>query len=372
MSPTLKITLRVLLVIVSGCCLILAYLVYPANPGKSSLLKFESFIVLPQGSALNILDYLSVSNDALFVAGLSQGSVFKIALDADGKRLGSTVSELQGSPEVHGVALVSSKNLAFITRSGKNTVDVVDPRNLQLLQSIPVADDPDAILYDQPTNLIYVANGDAGLATLIDPDKKATVASIVLPGRPEFPAVDSQTGLLYQNLVDTDTVAAIDLTSRSLVGEWPLAPCNKPTGMAIDSENRRLFTVCAGNAKLVVFGLEKHQVIASLEIGGRPDSIAFDATLHRIYAACTAGSLTVIRQIDSDKYEVVERVRTHFGAHTLAVDPVGHTVYLGYASLFTPPRVAVFSAAPIHKRVGETDRWSESALGRLHDHVSFP
>jgi len=210
----LKKGLRILLVIISGSCLILAYLVYPAKPGKSSLLKFESFIVLPQGSALNILDYLIVSNDALFVAGLSQGSVFKIAWDADGTRLGATVSELQGSPEVHGVALLPSKNLAFITRSGKNTVDVVDSRNLQLLQSIPVADDPDAILYDQPSNLIYVANGDAGLATLIDPDKKATVASILLPGRPEFPAVDSPTGVLYQNLVDTDTIAAIDLTSR--------------------------------------------------------------------------------------------------------------------------------------------------------------
>lgn len=178
----------------------LAYLVYPAKPGKSRLLKFESFIVLPQGSALNILDYLSVSNHALFVTGLSQGSVFKIALNVDGKRLGNTVSELQGSPEVHGAALVPSKNLAFVTRSGKNTVDVVDQRNLQLLESIPVGDDPDAILYDQPTNLIYVANGDARLATLIDPDKKATVASIWLPGRPEFAAVDSQTGLLYQNL----------------------------------------------------------------------------------------------------------------------------------------------------------------------------
>ena len=65
MSPSLKITRRVLLVIVSGSCLILAYLVYPATPGRSSLLKFERFIVLPPGSALNILDYLSVSNDAL-------------------------------------------------------------------------------------------------------------------------------------------------------------------------------------------------------------------------------------------------------------------------------------------------------------------
>jgi hypothetical protein len=173
-NSKLKIAARVLLVLISGICLILVYLVYPANPGKSKLLKFESFIVLPKGRALNILDYLSVSDDALVVAGLSQGSVFKIALGADGTRVENTVSELQGSPEVHGVALVPSKNLAFITRSGINTVDVVDQRNLQLLQSIPVADDPDAILYDRQTNLIYVANGDAGLATLIDPDKKAT------------------------------------------------------------------------------------------------------------------------------------------------------------------------------------------------------
>jgi len=360
-NSKLKIAASVLLVLISGICLILVYLVYPANPGKSKVLKFESFIVLPQGSTLNILDYLSVSDDALFVAGLSQGSVFKIALNADRTRVKNTVSELQGSPEVHGVALVPSKNLAFITRGGINSVDVIDPRNLQLIQSIPVADDPDAILYDQRTNLIYVANGDARLATLIDPDKRATVASIVLSGKPEFAAVDSETGILYQNLEDTNTVVAIDLTSRSAVGEWPLAPCDTPSGMAIDSENHRLFTVCAGNAKLVVFDLQKHQVIASLEIGRRPDSVAFDATLHRIYAACAAGNLTVIRQVDADKYQVVERIRTHFGAHTLAVDPVGHTVYVGYASLFAPPRVAVFSA-PIIKQVREPDRSSESVL----------
>jgi DNA-binding beta-propeller fold protein YncE len=131
--------------------------------------------------------------------------------------------------------------------------------------------------------------------------------------------------------------------------------------MSIDSENRRLFTVCAGNAKLVVFDLEKHQVIASLEIGGRPDSVAFDAAFHRIYAACAAGNLTVIRQIAADEYEVVERIQTHFGAHTLAVDPVAHSVYVGYASLFTPPRIAVFSAVPINERVGAPER-SESAL----------
>jgi hypothetical protein len=87
-------------------------------------LKFESFILLPQRSSLNVLDYLSMSNDALFVAGLSKGSVFKIALNSNRKHLGTTVFELEGSPEVHGIALIASKNLAFITRCGKNTVDL--------------------------------------------------------------------------------------------------------------------------------------------------------------------------------------------------------------------------------------------------------
>jgi hypothetical protein len=70
-SATLKIAAKVLLVLISYASLRVVYLVYPANPGKSTQLKFENFIVLPQGSALNVLDYLSVSNDALFVAGIN-------------------------------------------------------------------------------------------------------------------------------------------------------------------------------------------------------------------------------------------------------------------------------------------------------------
>jgi hypothetical protein len=55
--------------------------------------------------------------------------------------------------------------------------------------------------------------------------------------------------------------------------------------MAIDSEQRRLFAACSGNAGLVVFDLEAHRVIASLKIGSGPDSVAFDPTLHRLYSA---------------------------------------------------------------------------------------
>jgi hypothetical protein len=234
-------------------------------------------------------------------------------------------------------------NVAFITRSEENTVDVFDPTSLRQLARIPVADDADAILYIPSTKLVYVANGDANIATLIDPEKRITVGTVPLPGKPEFPALDSQTGLLYQNLEDVNSIVAIDLAKREVIGQWSLAPCEGPSGMAIDSEQRRLFAVCSRNATLVVFDLESHQVITSLKIGGGPDSVAFDGTLHRIYSAGKAGRLTVIQQDGPNAYQVLDEIRTHYGAHTLVLDPVSHRVFVGYASLFAHPRIGVFS-----------------------------
>ncbi|MEG9438389.1 hypothetical protein JAO29_19765 [Edaphobacter sp. HDX4] len=305
-------------------------------------MKFEGYIELPRGGRLNILDYLTLRDRTLFVAGESSGAVFKVDLDPSHPATG-TVSEMPGGGGTHGVALLPEPNAAFVTRSEENTVDVFDPKSLQQLGRIPVAEDADAILYDAPTNLIYVAHGDAKLATLIDPDKRATVGTISLAGKPEFPALDLKTGLLYQNLEDISSVAAIDLGKRSVVGQWPLAPCEGPTGMAIDSEQRRLFAVCSGNAMLVVLDLDTHRVITSLKIGGGPDSVALDQALHRIYSAGKAGQLTVIEQDGPDSYRVVDEIHTHYGAHTLAVDPVSHRVYVGYASLFARPRIAVFT-----------------------------
>jgi DNA-binding beta-propeller fold protein YncE len=322
---------------------LLIYLIYPGTPSRSHSMKFDGYIDLPKGGALSVLDYLTIENHALFVTEESSGAVFNVNLNPTTQMADGTVSRLPGSGSVHGVLLLPGKNIAFVTRSEENRVDVFDPTNLQPRGSIPVAEDADAILYDPSNRLVYVANGDAHLATLIDPDKRTIVGSISLPGKPEYPALDSKTGLLYQNLTDLSAVVAINLSQKSVVGQWSLAPCEGPSGMAIDSEQRRLFAVCSRNAMLVVFDLERHKVTASMNIGGGPDSVAFDAGLHRIYSAGKAGKLTVVQQAGPDAYRVLEVIRTHYGAHTLVLDPLSHRVFVGYASLFNHPRIAVFS-----------------------------
>jgi DNA-binding beta-propeller fold protein YncE len=342
MTNILKMSLTFAVTLVALAAAALVYLIYPGTPSKSKVMAFEGFIELPRSGPLTVLDYLTLNDHALFVTSESSGALFKIALDSSDLRAG-TVSEMPGAGAAHGVALLPDLNVGFITRSEANTVDVFDSESLQQLSSIPVADDADAILYIAAAKLVYVAHGNANMATLIDPEKRATVGTIQLPGKPEFPAMDSQSGLLFQNLEDTNEVAAIDIGKRSVVGQWPLAPCEGPSGMAIDSERRRLFAVCSGNAKLVVFDLESHRVITSLRIGGGPDSVAFDRGVHRIYTAGKAGEMTVIQQDGPDNYRVLDEIHTHYGAHTLTVDPVSHRVFVAYASLLARPRIAVFS-----------------------------
>src|SRR3981081_256296 len=343
MKKVLKIVGIIALVLVAVAASVLIYLVFPGTPSRSRSMTFQGFIELPQTGRLNVLDYLTLRDHILFVTAESSGSLFKVTLDPTTQTTATSISTLPGGGAVHGVVLMPSQNVAFVTRGEENTVDVFDPTSLQQIKRIPVGDDADAILYDPSTKLIYVANGDAHLATLIDPDTHASVGTIALEAKPEYPALDARTGLLYQNLNDTNMVAAINLVQKAIVGKWSIAPCEGPTGMAIDSEQRRLFAVCSHNSTLVVFDLEKHQVITSLKIGGGPDSVAFDATLRRIYAAGKSGKLDVVQQDGPDTYRVLDQISTHYGAHTLVVDPASHQVFVGYASLFNHPRIAAFS-----------------------------
>jgi YVTN family beta-propeller protein len=330
-------------------CVLVLRLVYVGQPDSAGSLQFRGFVLLPKGALLTVLDYLTVSERRLFVTDESTGRVYKIDLHGGTLPQDGDVSVFSSEPATHGVALDPAKRVAYVTRSEVNAVDVFDPATMKPLARIPVAEDPDAVFFDTSHNLVYVANGDAHLATLIDPDTRAVVATIPLGGKPEFSALDSKSGLRYQNLRDINTVAAVDLATRSVVGRWQLTGCVEPSGMAIDEVARRLFIGCSRNAMLVVFDLESHSVTASIPIGGGPDSIAFDTELHRIYTAGKAGVMTVIQQSSPDTYKVLDSIELHYGAHTLAVDPVTNDVYVGYASLLVRSRVAVFSPRRVNK-----------------------
>jgi YVTN family beta-propeller protein len=208
-------------------------------------------------------------------------------------------------------------------------VGVFELATNKLVQKIPAGDDPDAIIYDEKAKLVYVGDHDGKTGTLIDPATLKVVATIPLGGEPEYPQADPESGVIYQNLEDTSELVVVDPQKQAVTNRYKLAPGEGPTGLALDAANHRLFATC-GNRTLVVLNADNGAVVTTLPIGAGVDGAGYDADLRRVYTANGLGSMTVIQQDSADSYRVLENAPTHFGGHSLAIDPATHRVYVAY------------------------------------------
>lgn len=317
------------------------YLADPGMPSPSRSLRFEGYLLLPLPGRLNVLDYMSVSGNRLYVAGMSSGSIVRISLS--GRTVPSVADEavMRGEPQTHGV--VVANGIGFVTREGPDTVDLFDPEIMVQRRSLPVAKDPDGILYDPDDRLVYVASGEGKTGTFIDPAAQTIAGNVALGGQPEYPVYDAAQKQIFQNIESTNEVVSIDPAQHIVTRRWKLADCERPSGAALDEAQQRLWIACGGNSRAIVFDLAAHRILTNLPVSGHPDTIAYDSGLRRAYAAGSAGSVTVLEQSGSVAYRVRDLIKTHPLAHTLAVDPATHWVYVGYTGFFSEPRVAVFS-----------------------------
>ena len=281
------------------------------------------------------IDYMTLEGPRLYVAFASHDLVGVIDTHT-GRGIGA-VSQL---PRIHGIALVPGLNLAFTSNGGDNTVGVLDLVDHRLLRKIPGGKDPDAILYDAKPRLIYVADHDGKTATLLDP-ASGVVATIALGGEPEYCQADPESGLVYQNLQDTSEVVVVDPVKRAVIRRYKLDLGQGPTGLAFDAGHHRLFSATS-NRKLVVLNSDTGEFLAALPIGWGVDGVAYDAELRRVYTANGLGSMTVIQQDSPDHYRLLEDVPTHFGGHSLVVDPLTHGIYIAYfgsVAVYEPVRI---------------------------------
>jgi DNA-binding beta-propeller fold protein YncE len=321
-----------------------AALIITGRPASTRSLRFDGFVELPmKAGLLNVFDYMTVVGDDLFVTNAITGAVYKVNLHRHAMPSAVDVSVLASKGAPRAVVVDPTSQLAFVTRSEANSVDVFDPNSMRLIREVPVAKGPDAMFYDPADKLVYVASGEAKAATLIDPVSQKAIGAISLGGSPEFAAFDPETKLMFQNLADTNTLAAVDVARRIVVQRWSLEGCHAPTGVAIDAANRKLFIACGLSSKLAIFDLNLHRVIATVPVGFGPDSVAYDAELRRIYVTGLAGRLSVVSRDAANAYQVADSINLHFNAHTLAIDPATHRLIVGYASLVIPPRLAVFT-----------------------------
>jgi YVTN family beta-propeller protein len=272
-------------------------------------------------------DYLVFDNGRLYIARATQVIVLDTASD-------KVAGDIPDTPGVHGIALAHELGRGFTSNGRGGNVTIFDLKTLSKVGSVKTGENPDAIVFDPASKRVFTFNGRSHDATAIDAATGNVAATVPLDGKPEF-AVSDGKGRIFVNLQDKSEELVIDSKKLTVVSRWKLAPCEEPTGLAMDHEHGRLFVGCL-NQLMAVVDADNGKVIATLPIGRGVDATAFDAKLQYAYASTGEGTLTVVHEDSPDKFSVVETVPTQRGARTMALDSETHNVYLVTAD-YAPP-----------------------------------
>jgi len=276
-------------------------------------------------------DYLVVDSEArrLYV---THGTRVQI-LDADTL---DTLGEIPGTAGVHGVALAPELGRGFTSNGRASSVTIFDRKTGKTIEEVKIeGQNPDAILFDPVTRRVFTFNGRSADATVLDASTGRIVATVPLGGKPEFATTDRE-GRIFVNLEDKSEIAVLDSHKPSVEKRWPLAPCEEPSGMAIDRAHHRLFVGCA-NKMMAVVDASTGKVIATLPIGEGVDANAFDPGTSLAFSSNGDGTLTVVRENTPDDFSVIANVPTRRGARTMALDEKTHRVYLATADFGPAP-----------------------------------
>lgn len=251
-----------------------------------------------------------------------------VVLDADSDMVVGDIPDTQG---VHGIALAPDLARGFTSNGRADTVTIFDLNTLKTLDTVNVTgQNPDAIFFDAATKRVFTFNGKTNDATVISAEDGKIVGTLALGGKPEF-SVGAGDGRIFVNIEDKSELVQIDAQKLKLLNRWSLAPCESPSGLAMDAKHRRLFAVCDNN-KMAIVNADTGKVVATPEIGEGPDAAGFDPETQLAFSSNgQSGNISVIHEVSPDQYSVLESVQTKKYARTMAIDFKTHNIFLPVA-----------------------------------------
>jgi DNA-binding beta-propeller fold protein YncE len=317
---------RIAIAVALAACGIAAFSVRPVAAADADYHLLKKAVLGGEGG----WDYLICDSEARRVY-VSRGTHVMV-LDADTY---AVVGDIPGTDGVHGIAFAPEFGRGFASDGRANAVTIFDLKTLKVVGTAATGTGPDAIVYDPASKRVFTLNGRSGDATAIDASTGKPAGTIALGGKPEFAAADGQ-GHVYNNLEDKSELVQIDSRNLTVSARWPLAPCESPSGLAIDREHHRLFAGCH-NQMMAVVDADTGKVLAAPHIGQGVDANAFDPGTQLAFSSNGDGTLTVVHEDSPEKFTPVANVPTQRGARTMALDLKTHRIFLVTAEFEPAP-----------------------------------
>jgi DNA-binding beta-propeller fold protein YncE len=284
-------------------------------------------------------DYMSLDapGSRLFIAHLGDSAV--VVVDTKDKSIAGVIP---GVSAVHGVLALPELGRAYATATGRHEVVAIDLATLKTVDHIPAGSYPDGLAYAPDAHKLYVSDEGGNSETVIDVRSGRRVAAIPLGGSAGNTQYDPASRHIFVNVQSRSELVEIDPATDAVVRRMLLHGAAGNHGLLIEARRRLAFIACEGNGKLLVLDLRTGRVAAAFDVGGDPDVLAYDEGLGVLYVATESGVLHRFSVADDGVAKLGE-VRVGANAHTVAVDPATHEVFLPLKEAGKPPVLRVMA-----------------------------
>jgi DNA-binding beta-propeller fold protein YncE len=322
---------------------VVAVLLTAALPVSSQPLRLQTVRIIPLSGGASRLDYQSLDERTglLFVAHLGASVVHVV--DTRSNRV---VADIPNIASVHGVLAIPSIGRVYASATGVAQVAVIDERSRRVITRVPGGSYPDGLAYDPRDKLVFVSDEGGSTDTVIDARTERRTATIQLGGAAGNTQYDPISQRVLVDVQARNQLVAINPRTKRIVARYPLPGCDHDHSLLLDAPNRLAFVACDGNAKLLVVNMRTMTVVATYSVGADPDVLAFDPDWRRLYVASESGIISVFDEHGPALRKVAEGfVATE--AHTIAVDPRTHRLYLPLENIGGKPVLRV-ALPPAH------------------------
>lgn len=266
----------------------------------------------------------------------------------------TVVGTVAGTAEAssNGAVIIPELDLG-ISNNENGTIIPFRLSTLAAQPAIKVGEDLDTSHYD-PASKRLVLNMGAGKdgtdLIMLDVPSMKDVGHLHVPSKKVEGAESDGKTAFFLAAQDLDKLYKIDTKAGTVTATFDTAPgCGKPTAVAMDAADDRVFVSCRGRdalkPALVVLDGASGRLVYSAEIGGGTDSLIYDPTLKRIFSANGVGAnLSIFTQVDADTYKPEETLGTRAFMRTMAMDRKTGTIFAVTAEGIADPAKKILTA----------------------------
>jgi DNA-binding beta-propeller fold protein YncE len=244
-----------------------------------------------------------------------------------------------------GILAVPELGRIFAAAAGSHDIAIIDANSLAVIAHVGQIGFPDGLAYAPQVHQVFISDESGGGELVIDATTNAVVTTIDIGGEAGNTHYDPVSGCILVAVQSQNQLAVIDPTADQVTAHYALdADCQSPHGFLIAAPRRRAFVTCEDNAMLLVVDLGAMPVTATAPVGEGPDVLAFDPGWQWLYVASEAGVVSIFDASGAEIRPIGEYHAPH--AHSVAVDPATHRVYLPLEDVDGRPVLRILAPGP--------------------------